>query len=143
MYVRGDQIFEALGRAEVGTVSEATTDFFNKTIIMELTELTVPTEEELETFEEDSEQTRNRMIARKERELLEDYTQFLRETELTRVGATINDEILDLILGRDEFNTIDIEQSLEESAAADASAEEPAAEEDAAEEEAPAEDSAE
>lgn len=102
IYLQTPIIYDAIGRAEPGTMAGPFTDFRGDTYFVELLDRTPPAEEEKETWAEDRKQLREQRLSEAELALFSDYRQDLGERMLREVTLDLDQPTIDAILGRNQ-----------------------------------------
>lgn len=102
LFLQPTDIYEAIGRGKPGTVGGPLQDFRGETFFVQLVEKTPPTEEDKKGWEKErkdmiDQNTQNAMY-----ELSDDYCQFLREKAMSKINITIDQPLIDQILGRND-----------------------------------------
>lgn len=135
IYMQTAQVFDAIGKAEPGTIAGPLQGMVGDTWFVQLVERIPPTPEDRAKWPEERKQRLDMARRMAEYEYVSDFTKDLRERMLAQVTFTQNSDAFDRILGRGKY--------AQPPAAADApeSAEAAPAEESAGVEAVPAEDS--
>ena len=101
-YVAPTQIYEEVGRKPIGSVSKALQDFRNNYYFVELADRQEPTEEDKAKWPEEKERLREQIASRKGMDIIEDYALYLRQTKVPATYVSMNNDLISLIIGRED-----------------------------------------
>jgi parvulin-like peptidyl-prolyl isomerase len=110
LYLQPTQIFDEIGSGEPGAMSGPLQDFLGETYYVQLAEKTPPTEEDKKGWDEERKQLRETAINMATNDLLEDYRLDLRERLLPKVNTSIDQKLVDQVLGRGQDDAAKPEQ---------------------------------